>query len=118
MTAAAPHPHYLSHARKILADAEGDARNADKLAAWAQLAAGQDRPPHGALVAADGSIVAETVYHRGMPGAVYVNHKAISKYRLDRHALEGALPAIATQVRQRVIHVPLSKFSGAAPDRV
>jgi len=63
------HPYFTDKARRAFEAAGGDPEKATALASWAESAKYSDTRPAGVIVAADGSIVANTI---SIDGAVYI----------------------------------------------
>jgi hypothetical protein len=68
-TTASTHPYFVAKARDLFARAGGDPDLSGYLARWAQTVVDDD-PRRGVIVAKDGSLLAETRYIPGGPGAV------------------------------------------------
>lgn len=105
------HGYYVGKARRAMIDAGGDQGVSGELAAWAekQMAKPAEVRPHGAIVAQDGRVLAETVH---TDNATYVTRAGTSRYGLRGNEIGLAVGQIERQERCPVVHVKLSQFTG------
>jgi hypothetical protein len=105
------HGYYVGKAQRAMIDAGGDPDASSELAAWAeaQMAKAAVDRPHGAVVAQDGRVLAETAHTEG---ATYVTRAGTSQYGLRGNELGLAVSQIERQEGCPVVHVKLSQFTG------
>lgn len=111
------HGYYVAKARRAFMDAAlpglVDPDQSESLASWAeqQMARERDQRPRGVVVAYDGRLLAETFYSIG---ATYVRWEDTQRYGITGNELGLALGSIARAEGMDVMHIKLSRFSGAS----
>lgn len=120
------HPYFRLKARLFFHLAGGNPDNASQLAEWAQAA--RERPtdvphsdpngqPYGAIVAEDGTVVAETRAAHGMYGhtVLYVSRALVPQAESLVGVEQGMATATATtKMGQKCIYVPLGQVASGS----
>ena len=118
------HPYYIAKARAAFEAVGGDPANALPLAAWAENLHNHwdERRPRlaGVIVAADGTILAETIHLQATnstPGVTIVADDYLEALGLDDFSRElgHAMSTCHRKLGQPVAHVKLGELTGQAP---
>lgn len=115
------HSYFVAKARARLAAAGGDPDNAGPLAEWAESAKSIGDARRGVIVADNGELIAETLYHRGGPGrpnASYVVEADAKRWGLHADETELATGELQRITGRRLVHVTMSEVCRGAGKHV
>lgn len=115
------HAYFVAKARARLAQAGGDPDHAGPLAEWAGEAKRIGDARRGVIVAEDGELIAETLYHpptAGSPGATYVRPDDTERYDLSPNEVGMAMGQLHQITGKRLIHVTMPEVCRGAGKHV